>query len=171
MRILCLSVATAAIFTIAACSGQPAALEPIELGRVSTHEFEGRNAFQAARASGDLTVVPNDYRKITLPAPTVRGEPQLAIVPWEVYLDHEKANTLGGLAGANMTDLVALQASYGRTTAEKYAGICAPTSLVVDGASQQAALSRGTRFGLFQRSCKWALVVLPQSSEKVEHVL
>lgn len=152
---------------LGACS--PPAFVPEDVGATSADGYEGRVAHDVARAQNALSI-PNDYREIVLPAPTIKGDVLFSIVPWRSYVYREQHIGLGTYQGANMTDLMAFQAAY-RSSATDYFNVCAPTSLMVGGASWMGALSRGTSFGLFQNNCKWALLVRPNTHVGEGHVL
>ncbi len=151
------------LFGVVACSPPPLKPEyfvPPSVA-VSPASYAGKSAWQVVHENRARSV-PNDFKQITLPKPVGGDGVVYGVVPWKAYEYHEKHKSLGVLTGANMTDLVAFQAAY-RDDAEAraYFKICAPVGRLRSGAVEMMALSKATNFGLFYRSCQWALVILP----------
>lgn len=156
------------VLGVAACSPPPLAVSYFDTPSVavSSASYAGKSAWHVVRENRALSV-PNDFKQITLPKPVGGDGVVYGVVPWTAYQYHEKHKSLGVLTGANMTDLVAFQAMY-RDDAEarSYFRICAPVGRLRSGAVEMMALSRATDFGLYYRSCEWALVILPPEAER-----
>ncbi len=168
------TLALFALFLLSACSPPQLELTRFDdprVSQVSPLTFAGKNAAQVVNENHALSI-PNDFKQITLPKPEGGERVSYGIVPWKAYQYHEKHKSLGDLRGANMTDLVAFQASYGHDPQTRsYLRICAPVGRLRSGQVEMMVLSRGTDFGLYYQSCEWALVVLPESGQASSRVL
>ncbi len=168
MRALLLCTLAAA--ALASCGQKNVtAPRPQDLTQVKVEGFTGLEAGEVATRAG-VTVVPNEYRYLPLPAPSGEGEVTIGVVPWTLFANAQKAKTLGGLQPANITDLLAFQSSpEGRSVLTRYKRACAPVKLFKLG---MPAISDGVRMGLYSpKSCEWAIVVLAPLEKRVNHVL
>ncbi len=141
---------------------------PRDITLVNVPGFTGAKVGDIAGALG-ITQVPNEYRYLPLPAPTRTGEMLMGMVPWEGFEKAQKAEALGNLEPANITDMLVLQASpEGRSVLARYKRACVPVKLFKLGMS---AISDGVRMGLYSsRSCEWAIVVLSMPEKQPQHV-
>lgn len=185
-----LLLCTLAAVALASCGQKNVvAPRPQDLTQVKVEGFKGFMAGEVATRAG-VTVVPNEYRYLPLPAPSGEGEVIIGVVPWTLFANAQKAETLGGLQPANITDLLAFQSSpEGRSVLTRYKRACAPVGVFeseggmsasekgirlrpYDPYSSMSAISDGTRMGYFRaRSCEWAIVVLPAKEKAANHVL
>ncbi len=156
MRVLLFAAATA--LSLSACSRAPD-LAVVAFGPAATDGYAGRNAAAVAKVAG-IQNMPVEYAVMSLPAPNLAPGLLYGVMNWASYTYHRDHGSLGDFRAANAADLFAFQASYGKDVSG-YKGICAPVSAHVNGQDEMAVLSDGDKLGLWQQSCKWALVVLP----------
>ncbi|MBP7741485.1 MAG: hypothetical protein KA104_02230 [Candidatus Pacebacteria bacterium] len=142
---------------------------PRDITSVNVQGFTGAKAGDVAGALG-ITEAPNEYRYLPLPAPSRTGQTFMGMVPWKVFEKARKANALGDLIPANITDLLALQASSeGKKMLARYKRACAPEALFDP---YMPVISDGARMGLYSsESCEWAIVVLSMPEKQPQHVL
>ena len=148
----------ASCLALVACSAPP--MEPKEVGSIDAYDFAGQSAYEVAKGL-EAVYVPSEFREVSLPSTAGRNPANVAIMPFDDYLYHERHRSLGGYRGADVSDLLAFAAlNAGQIAGHK--NLCAPTSFVIDSVSWMAVVSDGNRYGLRQghgKGCKWALVL------------
>lgn len=168
MRALLLLISAAV--ALASCGQKEVTTpQPRDLTQVQVDGLVGHEAITVANLAG-IERIPNEYRYLKLPAPSGEGQVAMGIVPWTLFENARKANALGSLQPANITDLLALQRSVeGSKVLARYKRACAPVGLFKRG---MPAITDGARMGLYSsKSCEWAIVVVVPEEKVINHLL